>query len=300
MKHNILLFGMLCLGGLLGATSSMAEDNDNYNFADTQTDTIAAFQKAHVAELVSQVTVERDIVFAETPEKTLLLDVYPPPNRGEGPLPAIVWIHGGGLRGLDKDYDVIRWCAAHTALQGYVAVSIDYRLVTEAPLPAAIEDCKTAVRFIRHHAEEYGIDPERIAVAGESSGGYLASFVTFTSGTEHFQTEDWADASDAVNCGVLWYPHTDRGEFIDPVDYITSEAPPALLIHGDYDSIVPLEESFKILNRCVEHAVPASLYIIANADHGFYDRNADAAAYRRHMEEALRVSVEFVKARFGE
>ncbi len=289
----------LCVCGLVGVMETMAQD-DNYNFADTQTSEIAAFQKEHVAMLVEQVDVTRDIVFAETAEKTLLLDVYQPKTRGTDPLPVVVWIHGGGLRGLDKDYDLVRWSAAYTALQGYVAVSIDYRLITEAPLPAAIDDCKAAVRYIRAHAETYGIDPERVAVAGESSGGYLAAFVTFTGDTEHFRSDYWSDTSGKVTCGVLWYPHTDRGEFVDPVDYISPTSSPALLVHGDYDSIVPLDESFKILKTCVRHAVPTGLYIIGNADHGMYDRNASRAAYQHHMEEALRVSLEYIRARLAE
>ena len=289
----------LCVFGLTGVLGAMAEE-DSYNFADTQTSEIAAFQKAHVEALVAQVAVTRDIVFAETAEKTLLLDVYQPKTRGEEPLPAVVWIHGGGLRGLDKDYDLIRWCAAYTAMQGYVAVSIDYRLLPAAPLAAAIEDCKAAVRYIRAQDVSYGIDPAYIAVAGESSGGYLAAFVTFTGDTEHFRNDYWNDTSDQVVCGVLWYSHTDRGEFVDPVDYISPTSSPALLVHGDYDSIVPLDESFKILKTCVRHAVPTGLYIIGNADHGMYDRNASRAAYQNHMEEALRVSLEYIRARLAE
>ncbi|MDD4192348.1 MAG: alpha/beta hydrolase [Mangrovibacterium sp.] len=83
----------------------------------------------------------------------------------------------------------------NTVKKGYVNVSVDYRLITESPLPTAIQDCMTAIRFLKCHAEEYGIDTTRMAVVGESTGGFLAGFSSFTCNTNIFTTDEWRGAS---------------------------------------------------------------------------------------------------------
>ena len=137
------------------STAAPAPDLGNTasrTLSDLITPEIRGFVPAHVEQLVQTVEVRRDIAFAETPEKTLLMDVYAPKQRADAALPCVVWIHGGGLQGLTKDYDLIRWCAIHTARAGFVSMSIDYRLRPEAELPAAIIDVNAAVRYIRARA----------------------------------------------------------------------------------------------------------------------------------------------------
>ena len=119
------------------------------------TDEILSFRTEHVAGLLEKVEITKDIEYARTPEQVMMLDVYTPPGVITGPLPAVVWIHGGGLRNLSKEYELIEWCAAYTALAGFVSVSVEYRLTGTAPLPAAIEDCKTAMRFVRKNAARF-------------------------------------------------------------------------------------------------------------------------------------------------
>jgi len=275
----------LLAGTLVSALTGCATTPSPPPFSRVVTPEVTAYRAEHVASLMEQVNVTRDIAFGETPEKTLLLDIYAPRDPSTTPRPCVVWIHGGGLDSLDKDYELIRWCAAYTARAGFVSASIDYRLVPEAPLPAAIVDCKAAVRFLRAHAAQYGIDPERIAVAGESSGGYLASYVAFASKDAGYDVGAWDGVSSDVACAVVWYGHT--LEDFNPLDHIAPDSPPALFIHGNRDSIVPISESHAFLERCTEQQVPASLYIIANAEHGMFDANAQLEAFKAHMEEAL-------------
>ena len=265
------------------------------SLSDVLTPEIRACAPAQVAELTQQVDVRRDITFADTPEKKLLLDVYSPKGRGNGPLPCVIWIHGGALVSLTKDYDLIRWCAAYTARAGFVSMSIDYRLRPEAELPAAIIDAKTAVRFVRAHAKEFGIDPERIAVAGESAGGYLAAFVAFAAGAPEFRSAWEAETKDDVACAVMWYTPAWTELKFHPLEYISKEDPPALFIHGDQDSLVNPADSKTYVDRCHAVGAKAELLIIEDAEHGFFDINGNVDAYKKHMTEALDPSVAFLR-----
>ncbi len=248
-----------------------------------------------VDSLISKLTVKKDIRY-NLSGRPLLLDIYYPPNyRGER-LPCVVWIHGGGLTNpqLTKDYDIVRWGAATTALDGFIAVSVDYRLIPESPLPAAIEDCSTAIRFLKANAYKYHINPFKIGVVGESAGGYLSSFITFSGDTKTFTTNDWKDYSGQVACGVIWYGYPkQKDSAFDMLDYISSNDPPALLIHGQQDKIVPLKESFKIEQKCKDCKLDVNVVVIKNADHGFFDVNKKFEDYKKHTEEALKLTIGF-------
>lgn len=250
-----------------------------------------------VDSLVSKVTVTRDIKY-NLSGRPLLLDIYYPPNYHGEKLACVVWIHGGGLTNpkLTKDYDIVRWGAAVSALNGFIAVSIDYRLVTETPLPAAIEDCSTAIRFLKANADEFHINPFKIGVVGESSGGYLSAFMTFSGDTKTFTTDDWKDYSNQVACGVIWYGYTKhKNTTYDVLDYISPNDPPALLIHGQQDKVVPLQESYKIEKSCKDKKVDVNLVVIKNADHGFFDINKKFEDYKKHTEQALQLTIDFFR-----
>jgi acetyl esterase/lipase len=250
-----------------------------------------------VDNLISKLTVKKDIRYNQS-GRPLLLDIYYPPSyRGER-LPCVVWIHGGGLTNpkLTKDYDIVRWGAARTALDGFISVSVDYRLVTEDPLPAAIEDCSTAIRFLKANADKFHINPFRIGVVGESSGGFLSAFMIFSGDTDKFPTNDWKDYSDKVACGVVWYGYTKHpNTTYDVLDYITPDDPPVLLIHGQKDNVVPLQNSNNIEKKCKENKLDVSLKVIKNADHGFFDVNKKFEDYKKHTEEALQLTIDFFK-----
>lgn len=256
---------------------------------------VMKFLATHVKDLVSQVDVRRDVVFGETPEKKLLLDIYSPKDRGDAPLPSVVWIHGGGLKALTKDWNIIRWCAAHTAKAGFVSVSIDYRLLQDAELPAAIIDAKTAVRFVRTHAKEFGIDPDRIAVAGESAGGYLATFVAYAADAPEFHSGGEAVTKDDVACAVIWYTPVWTELKFHPLEYISEGDPPALFVHGDHDSLVNPEDSNTYVERCHSVSAKADLLFIKDAEHGLFDIKGDVVAYQENMTEALNATVAFLR-----
>lgn len=145
------------------------------------------------------VEIRRDVEYGTANGKRLLLDAYVPP-AGEDRRPAVVMIHGGGWRVGDK----ASWRpeAERLATKGWVAFSINYRLDEPAVFPAEIEDVQAAVRWVRAHAEEYKVDPARIAAIGESAGGHLAAMLA-TLGTGAL------DRDARIRVGAAWSPPVD-------------------------------------------------------------------------------------------
>lgn len=135
-----------------------------------------------------------DITYVRRGANDLKLDLYLPAASGAAPRPAIVFVHGGGWRaGVRANFAPM---AIRMAERGYVAASISYRLSPEALYPAAILDAKAAVRWVRAHAGEYGIDPGRIAIAGGSAGGQIAALTGVTNGERRFDPDGGPVSSD--------------------------------------------------------------------------------------------------------
>lgn len=122
-------------------------------------------------ELPAGVVAHENIPYAERAETKLALDVYRP--AGHEKLPAVIIIHGGGWVAGDRTME--RPLARHLAARGYVAVPVSYRLGTPGRFPAPIEDLRAAIRWLRRHAAEYDLDPDRIGAIGGSAGGTLAA-----------------------------------------------------------------------------------------------------------------------------
>lgn len=258
-----------------------------------------ARRRAIVEGLLQGVKVDRDVQY-NTTGRPLHLDVYYPAKASDKPLPCVVWIHGGALIDpqLKKDYDIVRWGLARTVQNGFVSVSVDYRLTIEAPLPACIQDCQTAIRFLKANAARFNIDPDRMAVVGESAGGYLAGLCSFAPDADAFRTGDWNQVSSKVACGVLWYPAITHPPYnVD--EYIAPKSIPVLSIHGDCDRLVSIDCSKTIEKICKEKENPFQLVTLKGADHGFFPDlstpDGDLDGYRKYMEKANELTVEFLK-----
>jgi acetyl esterase/lipase len=248
-----------------------------------------------VDSLLNGIKVEKNIRYNLT-GRPLLLDIYYPSLSGKEMLPCVVWIHGGALtdKTLTKDYDLVRWGIARTTQNGYISVSIDYRLLPESPLPACIQDCETAIRFLKSHSSQYRIDTTRMAVIGESAGGYLAGFCSFAGNTGIFKTNDWNDVSGNIACGILWYPAISYPPY-DMLDYVSPDDVPVLSVHGDADDIVPIDVSYKLKSKCNEKGVDFQLSIIKNAKHGFFNTYWQFnEQYRQDTELAIKITLEFL------
>ena len=150
---------------------------------------------------------EPDIEYANPDNQHLQLDMARP-KMGDGPFPAIVCIHGGGFRaGSRKGYDAL---CMRLAREGYVAVTVSYRLAPKYQFPAAVHDVKEAVRWLRANAKQYHVDPERIGVTGGSAGGHLAQFLGVTANVKSFEGNGGhLDKSSRVSCVVNYYGPSD-------------------------------------------------------------------------------------------
>jgi len=253
-------------------------------------------RKIFVDSLLTGVEVKKDIRY-NTLDRPLLLDIYYPQRENNELLPCVMWIHGGGLtdNSIQKNYDIVRWGIARIVKQGFINISIDYRLITERQLPTAIQDCETAIRFIKSHAGQYGIDTNRIAVVGESAGGYLAGFCSFAGNSDIFSTKEWNHHSGKIACGVLWYPAISHPPY-NMIDYISPGDVPVISIHGDRDTMVPIDQSYQIRNKCQENGLDFQLHVIQGADHGFFHKRWEFEAnYRKYMEEAIEITIDFLK-----
>ncbi len=249
------------------------------------------------------VQVDSNLEYLESGRKERL-DLYRPakPEAGKR-MPAFVWIHGGGWTGGTKDEARAKEICSTMAEAGWVAVSIDYRLGKGA-WPQNLFDCKNAVRFLRANADKYGIDPQRIAVAGGSAGGHLALMVAYTNGKQDLEpTAPYADVSNEVRCVINLYgitniqsrQKTDKqgnpsgepnlGGALDvygakqttdevlrigsPVNHVQPKSPPTLILHGLADSTVDYKQAEGLAKVLQENQVPHQLVLLENVGHTF-------------------------------
>jgi acetyl esterase/lipase len=138
----------------------------------------------HILRAQSDPVIEKDIVYATVDGVDLKLDMARP-LAGAGPYPAVLHFHGGGWQAGDKSHGHGR--IVKLANAGYVAVSVGYRFAPKYSWPLQVYDAKSAVLFLKEHAKEYNIDPDRIGVTGDSAGGYLALMLGFTDKEDGFE-----------------------------------------------------------------------------------------------------------------
>ena len=150
---------------------------------------------------------EKDVVYGKVDDIELKLDIARPAS-GAGPFPAVVWFHGGGWQAGKKsdNHASIRQLAE----QGYIATSVEYRFAPRFPFPAQIEDAKCAVRYLRAHAKELNLDPERIGACGESAGGHLALMLGLTESKDGLEGRGgYEEQSSKVQAVVSFVSATD-------------------------------------------------------------------------------------------
>lgn len=231
----------------------------------------------------ASVRVERDLVYAKYGDREVKLDLYLPRQPGAAKIPCIVVIHGGGWRSGDKTRFAAQ--AAHLADQGFAAACIGYRLLPEVTFPAPIVDCKAAVRWVRAHAEKYGLDPDRIGATGGSAGGHLTAMLAASHRAEKLEGDGghagfssriqaavaMATPADLVRLGERAGFDPKLAALVSPVTYVDRQTAPMLLLHSDTDRTVPYAQSELLLRKLQENGVPAELVKIPNAPHAFWN-----------------------------
>lgn len=193
LRHLVSWTGMALLALMMGcATAPVTSFNDpqnTYTPAATYTKYVADFPQMRMLNgaLPEGILAFKNLTYVKYGPRELQLDLYAPAPTMADQRPAVVLVHGGGWRAGYREN--MMPLAHQLALRGYVTATISYRLSPEAPYPAAIHDVKAAVRWLRMNAKTYGINPERIAVAGGSAGGQIASLVGMTNGDEKFDIQ---------------------------------------------------------------------------------------------------------------
>ena len=262
-------------------------------------------------DLEEDVWVIRDIEYGVVDGHSLRLDAYLPADKEIHP--AVVQIHGGGWRGGDKS------SFAHQGLKyardGVAAFSINYRLSGVAPYPAAVEDCVRAIRWIREHAQEYGIDPDRLGAQGGSAGGHLSLMMAFLEPSEDDLDASGQPLENFLRCVVSkcgptdftaddtmhWHPAAvaflggpreegpETYAQASPVTHVSPDDPPVLLVHGTEDRTVPYSQVTILKQRLEEAGVPVELITIQGGGHGLKggDREEIQAAQSRMYDFML-------------
>jgi pectinesterase len=162
------------------------------------------------------VGVFKNIIYKKYPKRSLYLDVYRKKGDTSKPSPAVLMVFGGGWRSGDRSHNYT--LARQLASRGFVTITADYSLSTDALYPAAVHDLKTAVKWLRAHGSEYGIDTAKVAILGFSAGGQLAALVGTTNGDKAFEDEDqYQNHSSTVQAivdidGTLAFIHPESGE----------------------------------------------------------------------------------------
>ncbi|RBY90237.1 alpha/beta hydrolase [Blastococcus sp. TBT05-19] len=239
-------------------------------------------------------TVHRDLVHSTVDGGELRLDLYLPDVR---PAPLCLWLHGGGwMRGSRTDRAEQRLLPLAGA--GVAVAAVQYRLSGQAPFPAQLDDARAAVRWLRAHAGDFGLDASRIGAWGASAGGHLASLLGLTDGGADASVQAvvaWFAPSDLVLrssdvpegplppfvTGPLPEPsfearllgvedvraHRDAARAASPVAHVGPGAPPFLLMHGDRDGLIPSEHSRRLHRALRAEGVDSTLWLLDGANH---------------------------------
>ncbi len=237
--------------------------------------------------------------------RPMIIDVYLPPKSAT-PKPLIMYIHGGGWMNGDTRHagatDDFPKVLAKLASEGFVVASLEYRLASEAPYPAQLQDARAALRFLKSNARKYGIDPSRTGVWGGSAGGHLAALAATTCGVTSFEaplakgTAPPTAGSECAQAAVIWYGVFDFNTLsarpggdgaaskllacsgpcsaealasASGAAFVGAQTPPFLLIHGTEDKTVPVSQSHDFEAKMKAAGRPVEAIYIAGVDHSF-------------------------------
>lgn len=258
------------------------------------TSLVSCAQEIKVPATPAGVVYEPDIEFGKGGEVALQLDLAKP-EKMTGPAPCIVMIHGGGWRGGHRKVHVAQ--IFEFAKRGYVAVTIQYRLVPTARFPAQIEDVKCAVRYLRANAQKHNIDPERIGAVGFSAGGHLSMMLGTMDKADGLEgTGGHADQSSKVQAVVSFFGPADLAaddypalvvglinDFVgstpeedaavrkqaSPITYVDKDDAPMLLYQGTKDRLVPHTQAYVMADAMTKAGQPGRVELLLGADHGW-------------------------------
>lgn len=239
-----------------------------------------------------RVSIEEDVVIGKAGDNDLKGDIFLPPKKKKN-RPAILIVHGGGW--LEGDKTQLRGYGILLSRLGFVCMCNSYRLSTESIWPAQIQDVNCAVRYLRANIDSLGIDPNRIGITGNSAGGHLSLMAAAEGYDKEFEGEGGNNhVSSKVKAVCAIYPPTtiknltqmnpldnaflmlmgkdaEQSQYTkaSPINYVTDNYPPTMLIHGSSDSLVKLKDSTDFYEALIKAKRPAELHIFSEEEHAF-------------------------------
>lgn len=280
-------------------------------------------EKLKVKVKAPQYTVVSGVTFAQVDawfdhtRRDLKMDIIYPEDKTKK-YPCVVWICGGAWQRLDRSAHLAY--LTELARSGFVVASVEYRTTNEGPFPIQLTDVKAGIRYLKALSDRYNIDPERFGVMGESAGGYLAAMAALA-GDRAFDVGAFTEYSSKVQAACPWYPPTDVTGFpypspveaaasmeslllgknvmlnkeeavkICPVSFVTKDAPPFLIIHGDNDHTVPFSQGEILHDKLEEAGADVKLLVLEGADH------ADKPFFQEELWQRI---IGFFKDKLGE
>lgn len=249
------------------------------------TPVIAQQPKKGQVKLTEATIKNEEVVFKKTSQGDLSLHVfYPEGWTAKDKRPVIVFFFGGGWK--NGSYTQFVPQSEYFASRGIVAISADYRIESKHKTTPdiAVEDAKSAIRYLRHHAGKFGIDPDKIIASGGSAGGHLAAC---TAVIEGFNAKDDPKASAKPNALVLFNPAlnltliegrtiagangSDIAKAISPTLFLGKDTPPAVIFFGTSDKM--MNQGQEYIKKAKELGVRAEMYSAAEQPHGFFNRS---------------------------
>jgi acetyl esterase/lipase len=252
-----------------------------------------------------------DITYCTMDSVPLKMDLYFPDNA-DTPYQVLVYVHGGSFTSGDKSKGSGTLDIPAMTGRGYAVAAINYRLMPEHPFPAEVLDAKCAVRFLRAHADEYQFKTEKIGIWGGSAGGHLSAMIGLTNGDPAFESGEYLKESSSVEAVVEMFGPTDltakmgwlqrwllRRAFgtddphalllrqASPVNYATEDAPPFLILHGERDTAVPVEQAQALYQELLHAEVDATLVIVENANHNFKPTGGPITPTRTEISDLM-------------
>lgn len=296
IRAGVLLLALLTIGqGQTQAQSIAIPRDTSYTIRSAYLKLKKNYPAVHPIEPVLPPYVQQrlDVVYRRLGGRELHLDLFFPPLRKKHSYPGVLLIHGGGWSSGSKAHQVPM--AQQLARRGYVAAAVEYRLSPEAIYPAAVQDLKEAVRWLRAHAGEYGLDTVRIAVLGCSAGAQLASLLGATNGQPRFEQptalpRHSAAVQAVVNIdGIVSFIHPEasaegsaaakwlggsRTEAFQnwreasPLEYVDAHTPPFLFINSAIPRFHAGRDDF--ISRLTEYGAYSEVHSIPDSPHSFW------------------------------
>jgi acetyl esterase/lipase len=283
MRHSFsLLVILICVVVVLGAAQTKPSD--------TATWTI---------DILQSTWVDPNITYSIANGFECKLDVFAQRSTSS-PIPTVVHIHGGGWVTGTKESSIFN--ILPYLEMGFSAVSVEYRLAKVSLAPAAVEDCRLALRWVFEHAKKYNFDTTRIVVTGGSAGGHLALMTGMLDSTAGFDApKEWDQVNPPLKVAAIvnWFGITDvkdllsgkdrqnyavswlgsqpnREELamrVSPISYVRKGLPPILTIHGDDDELVPYSHAVRLHKALDKAGVENQLITIPGGHHGGFTRD---------------------------